>query len=150
MRYLITGWAASPKGSDTTLIAHFENEVYAFEHAKTMWHNDMTAMTIEEIPSSRWPKRWRLRWPVGREAQITRVANDRCDIGYHLVAPLINGDVSGIDGGDEHHLEEFVAQYPDCVFEPDSDSDGYIQQTFSECEVTGKHNMCVSVKVFAR
>ncbi len=150
MRYLITGWAASPKGSDTTLIAPFETKEEAFNQAKAMWHNDMTAMTIEEIPSSRWPKRWRLRWPIGREAQITRVPNDRCDVGYHLVAALLNGDVSGIDGGDEHHLEEFVAQYPDCVFEPDEDKNGYIQQTFSECEVTGKHNMCVSVKVFAR
>jgi len=150
MRYLITGWAASPKGSDTTLIASFETKEDAFEQAKTMWDNHMTAMTIEEIPSSRWPKRWRLRWPIGREVQITRVANDRCDIGYHLVAPLINGDVSGLEANEEHQLEQFISQYPDCVFEPDEDENGHIQQSFVRCEVTQKRNMCVTIKVFAR
>lgn len=150
MKYLITGWAASPKCKDTHVITTFETKEDAFSHAKTMWDNDMTAMTIEEIPSARWPKRWRLRWPIGREAQITRVPNDRCDVGYHLVAPLITGDVSGIDAEDEHHLEEFIAQYPDCVFTPDSDSEGHIHQSFDRCDVTNKRNMCVNIKVYVR
>jgi hypothetical protein len=73
-----------------------------------------------------------------------------CDVGYHLVAPLINGDVSGIDAEDEHHLEDFIAQYPNCVMEPDSDSDGHIHQSFTLCDVTNKRNMCVTIKVFGR
>lgn len=150
MRYLITGWAASPKGSDTTLIASFETKEDAFNQAKTMWDNDMTGMTIEELTEEGWSRTWRLRWPIGREAQIERVPNDRCDIGYHLVAPLINGDVSGLDANEEHQLEQFEAQYPDCVFTPDENEDGVIEEGIAKCEVTGMMNQCVTIKVFAR
>lgn len=145
MTYHITAWTET---THQTLIVSFDTKEEAFTQAKDLWNNDLRAITIEEMSDSDWPRRWRLQWPVGGEAQIRSVPNDRCDVGYHLVSALINGDVSGLDAGDEHHLEEFVAQYPDCVFDPEENEDGHIEESFAQCDVTGKYNNCVRIKVF--
>ena len=145
MTYHITAWTDT---THQTLIVSFDTKEEAFTQAKDLWSNELRAITIEEVSDSDWPRRWRLQWPIGGEAQIRRVPNDRCDVGYHLVAALINGDVSGLDAGDEHHLEEFVAQYPDCVFDPEENEDGHIEESFARCDVTGKYNNCVRIKVF--
>ena len=145
MTYHITAWTET---THQTLIVSFDTKEEAFTQAKDLWNNDLRAITIEEVSDSDWPRRWRLQWPIGGEAQIRSVPNDRCDVGYHLVSALINGDVSGLDAGDEHHLEEFVAQYPDCVFDPEENEDGHIEESFALCDVTGKYNNCVRIKVF--
>ena len=151
MKYSINLWSASPKGQDQFLTVDVESDDRAFNIAKEHWNNDLSAITIERSNGGEeWPTRWRMNWDVGREVQLVRIPNDMCVVGYHLVAPLINGDVSGIDAEDEHHLEDFIAQYPNCVWEPFEDKDGHINQTFSMCDVTGKKNMCVTIKVFRR
>jgi hypothetical protein len=151
MKYSINLWSASPKGQDQFLTVDVESDDRAFNIAKEQWNNDLSAITIERSNGGEeWPTRWRMNWDVGREVQLVRIPNDMCVVGYHLVAPLINGDVSGIDAEDEHHLEDFIAQYPNCVWEPFEDKDGHINQTFSMCDVTGKKNMCVTIKVFRR
>ena len=151
MKYSINLWSDAPMGQDQSLSIDVESDDRAFKIAKGQWNNDLSAITIERSNGGEeWPTRWRMNWDVGREVRLVRIPNDMCDVGYHLVAPLINGDVSGIDAEDEHHLEEFIAQYPNCVLEPDRDSEGHIHQTFTMCDVTGKHNMCVTIKVFGR
>ena len=146
MKYSINLW--SDKVQDQSLTVDVDSDDRAFNIAKEQWNNDLSAITIERSNGGEeWPTRWRMNWDVGREVRVVRVPNDYCDVGYHLVAPLINGDVSGIDAEDEHHLEEFIAQYPNCVLEPD---EGHIHQTFTLCDVTGKKNMCVTIKVFGR
>jgi hypothetical protein len=151
MKYSINLWSASPKGQDQFLTVDVESDDRAFNIAKEQWNNDLSAITIERSNGGEeWPTRWRMNWDVGREVRVVRIPNDMCVVGYHLVAPLINGDVSGIDAEDEHHLEDFIAQYPNCAWEPFEDKDGHINQTFSMCDVTGKKNMCVTIKVFRR
>ena len=151
MKYSINLWSASPKGQDQSIAIDVESDDRAFNVAQGQWNNDLSAITIERSNGGEeWPTRWRMNWDVGREVQLVRTPNDMCVVGYHLVAPLINGDVSGIDAEDEHHLEDFIAQYPNCVWEPFEDKDGHINQTFSMCDVTGKKNMCVTIKVFRR
>jgi len=146
MKYSINLW--SDMVQDQSLTVDVDSDDRAFNIAKEQWNNDLSAITIERSNGGEeWPTRWRMNWDVGREVRVVRVPNDYCDVGYHLVAPLINGDVSGIDAEDEHHLEEFIAQYPNCVLEPD---EGHIHQTFTLCDVTGKKNMCVTIKVFGR
>ena len=147
MKYSINLWSESPNGQDQTLDINVESDESAFEIAKEHWNNDLSAITIERRNGGEaWPTRWRMRW----DGRVMRVPNDRCEVGYHLVYPLINGDVSGIDTEDEHHLEEFVAQYPDCVFTPDENEEGIIKESLSRCEVTGMMNQCVTIKVFAQ
>jgi hypothetical protein len=126
-----------------TLVVDVESNERAFDIAQQQWDDTVESIIIERIPEDGWSQRWRLTWP--ESIQIESLPVDICDVGYHFVSALINGDVSGIDAEDEHHLEEFIAQYPDCVFDvPDAD------QSFAKCEVTGKYNNCVRVKVFAR
>ena len=81
MTYHITAWTDT---THQTLIVSFDTKEEAFTQAKDLWSNELRAITIEEVSDSDWPRRWRLRWPIGGEAQIRRVPNDRCDVGYHL------------------------------------------------------------------
>jgi hypothetical protein len=120
----------------------------AFDLAMRQWSDDLKCVRIEEVVDEGWPRRWTLTWPL--LPQIERSPNDYCDVGYHLVSALINGDVSGIESDDEHQLEEFIAQYPNCVFTPDENEEGIIEESFARCEVTGTYNNCVTIKVFAR
>ena len=151
MKYSINLWSASPKGQDQFLAVDVESDDRAFNIAKEQWNNDLSAITIERSNGGEeWPTRWRMNWDVGREVRVVRIPNDMCDVGYHLVAPLINGDVSGLDPEDEHHLEDFIAQYPNCVFTPDENEEGIIEEVITKCEVTGMTNQCVTIKVFAR
>lgn len=141
MRVCITPFARSL--TSASLIADVDTKEEAFDLAMRQWSDDTKGVRIEEVVDEGWPRRWTLTWPL--LPQIERSPNDYCDVGYHLVSALINGDVSGIDAEDEHHLEDFIAQYPNCVFEVE-DSD----QSFAKCEVTGTYNNCVTIKVFAR
>ena len=131
-----------------TLIADVDTKEEAFDLAMRQWSDDLKCVRIEEVVDEGWPRRWTLTWPL--LPQIERSPNDYCDVGYHLVSALINGDVSGIDAEDEHHLEDFIAQYPNCVFTPDENEEGIIEESFARCEVTGTYNNCVTIKVFAR
>ena len=130
-----------------TLVADVDTKEEAFDLAKRQWSDDLRCVRIEEVVEEGWPRTWNLTWPDS--SRIERLPNDRCDVGYHLVSPLISGDVSGIDSEDEHHLEEFVAQYPNCVFTPDENEEGVIEENISRCDVTGMMNQCVTIKVFA-
>ena len=114
----------------------------AFDLAMRQWSDDLESVHIEEVVDEGWPRTWRLTWPL--LPKIERIPNDYCDVGYHVVSALINGDVSGIDAEDEHHLEDFIEQYPNCVFTPDEN------ESFAKCEVTEKYNNCVRMKVYAR
>ena len=149
MKYFITAYPLLVERPPVTLIADVDTKEEAFGLAKRQWSDDLKCVRIEEVVDEGWSRTWSLTWPDDTP-RIEQSPNDYCDVGYHLVAPLINGDVSGIDAEDEHHLEEFIAQYPNCALEPDSDSEGHIHQTFTMCDVTGKHNMCVTIKVFGR
>jgi hypothetical protein len=131
-----------------TLIADVDTKEEAFDLAMRQWSDDLKCVRIEEVVDEGWPRRWTLTWPL--LPQIERSPNDYCDVGYHLVSALINGDVSGIESDDEHQLEEFIAQYPNCVFTPDENEEGIIEESFARCEVTGTYNNCVTIKVFAR
>lgn len=136
------------RAESVTLVAEVDTKEEAFDLAMRQWSDDLKCVRIEEIVEEDWPRIWTLTWPL--LPQIERSPNDYCDIGYHLVAPLINGDVSGLEANEEHQLEQFISQYPDCVFEPNENEDGHIQQSFVQCEVTRERNMCVTIKVFAR
>jgi len=146
MKVHITSYPRLVERAESTLIADVDTKEEAFDLGVRQWSDDLKCVRIEEVVDEGFPRTWRLT----DGSQIEQSPNDYCDVGYHLVAPLINGDVSGIDAEDEHHLEEFIAQYPNCVFEPDSDSGTPIDLTFTTCDVTGKKNMCATIKVFGR
>lgn len=69
-------------------------------------------------------------------------------IGSHFLSALINGDVSGLDAGDELALERFVS---DIIGEVGSHlvwdivDDG---SSFAICEVTNMFNMCYWVRLY--
>ena len=148
MKVHITSYPQLVERAETTLIADVDTKEEAFDLAMRQWSDDLESVHIEEVVDEGWPRTWRLTWPL--LPKIERIPNDYCDVGYHLVSALINGDVSGIDAEDEHHLEDFIAQYPNCVFTPDENGEGIIEESFARCEVTGKHNNCVTIKVFAQ
>ena len=149
MRVHITAYPLLVERAPVTLIADVDTKEEAFSLAELQWSDDLKCVRIEEVVAEGWPRLWNLTYPSGT-ARIERSPNDYCDVGYHLVSALINGDVSGLDPEDEHHLEDFIAEYPNCVFTPDENEEGVIEESFARCEVTGKHNNCVTIKVFAR
>jgi len=148
MRVYITSYPRLVERAETTLIADVDTKEEAFDLAMRQWSDDLNCVRIEEVVDEGWPRTWTLTWPL--LPRIQQSPNDYCDVGYHLVSALINGDVSGIESEDEHQLEEFVGQYPNCVFTPDENEEAIIEESFARCEVTGKHNNCVTIKVFAR
>jgi len=86
----------------------------------------LNGVRIEEVVDEGLPRMWTLTWHDDMP-RIERSPNDYCDVGYHLVGALINGDVSGLDPDDEFKLERFIEDYPDCVFTPDENEDGVIE-----------------------
>jgi len=146
MKVHITSYPRLVERAESTLIADVDTKEEAFDLAMRQWSDDLKCVRIEEVVDEGFPRTWRLT----DGSQIERSPNDYCDVGYHLVSALINGDVSGIESEDEHQLDEFVAQYPNCVFTPDENEQGFIEERFTRCEVTGKYNNCVTIKVFAR
>lgn len=73
---------------------------------------------------------------------------DTYNVGGHLLSPLINGDVSGVDASDELALERFVSDMQGgdprpLVFIVE---DG--EPSFCRCEVTGLLNMCHELSVW--
>lgn len=149
MRVHITSYPLLVERAPVTLIADVDTKEEAFSLAELQWSDDLKCVRIEEVVDEGWPRTWRLTWPDDMP-RIERSPNDYCAVGYHLVSALINGDVSGIDSEDEHQLDEFVGQYPNCVFTPDENEEGIIEESFARCEVTAKHNNCVTIKVFAQ
>lgn len=109
----------------------------------------LNGVRIEEVVEEGLPRIWNLTWSANKP-RIERMPNDYCDVGYHLVGALISGDVSGLDPDDEYKLERFIEDYPDCVFTPDENEDGVIEEVIVKCDVTGLMNQCVTIKVFAR
>lgn len=143
MKVAVTAYPLLTEHVPVTLIADVDTKEEAFSLAELQWSDDLKCVRIEEVVDEGWPRTWNLTWSDDMP-RIERSPNDYCDVGYHLVSALINGDVSGIDVEDEHHLEDFIEQYPNCVFTPDEN------ESFTRCEVTDKHNNCVTIKVFAR
>lgn len=148
MRVYITSYPLLVERAPVTLIADVDTKEEAFDLAQRQWSDDLKCVRIEEIVEEGWPRIWNLTWP--ESPRIGRSPNDYCEVGYHLVAPLINGDVSGLDPDDEFKLERFIEDYPDCVFTPDENEDGVIEENICVCDVTGLMNQCVTIKVFAR
>ena len=149
MKYFITAYPLLVERPPVTLIADVDTKEEAFGLAKRQWSDDLKCVRIEEVVDEGWSRTWSLTWPDDTP-RIEQSPNDYCDVGYHLVSALINGDVSGLDPEDEHHLEDFIAQYPNCVFTPDENEEGIIEEVITKCEVTGMTNQCVTIKVFAR
>jgi hypothetical protein len=81
--------------------------------------------------------------------RFKRQANDTCHIATHYLSALINGDVSGLEAGDEYLLEQFVGQYHGCRFDVVTNDDFEMDTYFTTCEVCDKYAMCAKVKVFA-
>jgi hypothetical protein len=131
MRVYINAYPLLTERVPVTLIADVDTKEEAFSLAELQWSDDLKCVRIEEVVDEGFPRTWTLTW-FDDMPRIERSPNDYCDVGYHLVSALINGDVSGIE------------QYPNCVFEPDEG------ESFAKCEVTDKHNNCVRVKVYAR
>jgi hypothetical protein len=142
MKVAVTAYPLLTEHVPVTLFADVDTKEEAFDLAMRQWSDDLESVHIEEVVDHDYPRTWTLTWPL--LPKIERIPNDYCDVGYHLVSALINGDVSGIDAEDEHHLEDFIEQYPNCVFEPDEG------ESFAKCEVTEKYNNCVRMKVYAR
>lgn len=148
MRVYITAYPLLVERAPVTLIADVSTKEEAFDLAQRQWSDDLKCVRIEEVVEEGWPRIWNLTWP--EMPRIERSPNDYCDVGYHLVGALINGDVSGLDADDEYKLERFIEDYPDCVFTPDENEDGVIEENICVCDVTGLMNQCVTIKVFAQ
>lgn len=148
MRVYITSYPLLVERAPVTLIADVDTKEEAFDLAQRQWSDDLKCVRIEEVVDEGWPRIWNLTWP--EMPRIERSPNDYCDVGYHLVGALISGDESGLDANDEFKLERFIEDYPDCVFTPDENEDGVIEEVIAKCDVTGLMNQCVTIKVFAR
>jgi hypothetical protein len=149
MRVYITAYPLLVERAPVTLIADVDTKEDAFDLAQRQWSDDIVRTRIQEVVDEGLPRIWSLTYKGGTP-RIERMPNDYCDVGYHLVAPLINGDVSGLDADDEYKLERFIEDYPNCVFTPDENEDGVIEENICVCDVTGLMNQCVTIKVFAQ
>ena len=114
MKVAVTAYPLLTEHVPVTLIADVDTKEEAFSLAELQWSDDLKCVRIEEVVDEGFPRTWTLTWSDDMP-RIERSPNDYCDVGYHLVSALINGDVSGIDVEDEHHLEDFIEQYPNCV-----------------------------------
>lgn len=67
---------------------------------------------------------------------------ETCIINQVFVCPIEYGDMSGLDDKEENRLNEWLENYPNCIFEyGDSDE-------FAKCEITGLMGNCINVKIY--
>lgn len=58
----------------------------------------------------------------------------------HFMPGLINDDTSGLEGGDDLALDQFISQFPENAHFEYDDSD--VESSFKECAVTGLMAQC--------
>ena len=59
-----------------------------------------------------------------------------------FVAAIEYGDYSGLSDDGESALDDWLENYPNCIFEYSAEIE------FSECEITGWLGDCVNVKIY--
>jgi len=147
MRVLITHY----EGFDGVSVAHdVESIDDAMNIAMKNYDDTDTYVVINELTEDdEWGRNWIGERHADGVVRFKRQPNDTCHIATHYLSALINGDVSGFDAGDEYLLEQFVGQYPGCVFEVVTEEFGEMTTYFTTCEVCDEYAMCAKVKVFA-
>jgi hypothetical protein len=147
MRVLITHYA----GFDGVSVAQdVESVDDAMNIAMKNYDDTDTYVVINELTEDdKWGRNWVGEMEADGVVRFKRQANDVCHVASHYLSALINGDVSGLEAGDEYLLEQFVGQYHGCRFEVVAEEFGQMDTYFTTCEVCDKYAMCAKVKVFA-
>ena len=67
---------------------------------------------------------------------------ETCVINQVFVCPIEYGDMSGLDDKEEGQLNDWLENYPYCMFEYGESVE------FARCEITGSIGNCVNVKIY--
>ena len=59
-----------------------------------------------------------------------------------FVCAIEYNDMTGLDDEEESQLDEWLADYPGCIFEYEE------SEEFARCEITGLMGNCVEVKIY--
>ena len=63
-------------------------------------------------------------------------------IAEYFVCAIEYGDYSGLDDKEESQLNEWLENYPYCIFEYGN------RDEFTRCEITGLMTTCINVKIY--
>lgn len=66
---------------------------------------------------------------------------DTCTIAEHFICAIEYGDMSGLDDKEESQVNDWLTDYPSCMFEYSDSTE------FAKCEITGLMGNCVNVKI---
>ena len=67
---------------------------------------------------------------------------EEATIAEYFVCAIEYGDYSGLNDEEEKHLDEWLANYPHCIFEYGE------SEEFAKCEITGLMGSCMDVKIY--
>jgi len=67
---------------------------------------------------------------------------ETCTIAEYFVCSIAYGDMSGLDDEEENQVNDWLDNYPYCMFEY-----GEVVE-FAKCEITGLMGNCVNVKIY--
>lgn len=67
---------------------------------------------------------------------------ETCLIAEHFVCAIEYNDMSGLDDKEESQINDWLADYPGCMFEYGDSNE------FAKCEITGLMGNCVNVKIY--
>ena len=67
---------------------------------------------------------------------------EEATIAEYFVCAIEYNDYSGLDDEEESQLNEWLENYPNCIFEYGD------RDEFTRCEVTGLMSDCVEVKIY--
>lgn len=67
---------------------------------------------------------------------------ETCIINQVFVCPIEYNDMTGLEDKEESQLNDWLENYPNCIFEYGESSD------FAKCEITGLMSDCIAVKIY--
>ena len=67
---------------------------------------------------------------------------EEATIAEHLVCAIEYNDMTGLDDKEESQLNDWLADYPSCMFEYGESVE------FAKCEITGLMGNCINVKIY--
>jgi len=149
MRVLITHYEESDGREYAVSVAQDVESIDDAMNIATNRYVDSKVVINELTEDDEWGRNWVGEMEADGVVRFKRQANDVCHVASHYLSALINGDVSGLEAGDEYLLEQFVGQYHGCRFDVVTNDDFEMDTYFTTCEVCDKYAMCAKVKVFA-
>lgn len=63
-------------------------------------------------------------------------------VAEYFICAIEYGDMSGLDDKEESQINDWLADYPSCMFEYGESVE------FAKCKITGSIGYCVNVKIY--